>query len=81
MVATLEENIAAYEEVVDDLELEHLDKWVTFYDCDLVGTYQSSEDAAKDAIFRFGRGPYLIKRVGVRSWRMPATWELRGIRV
>ncbi len=67
MVATLDENIAAYEKVRGYLESKHFRKWVVFYDEELVGSYDDFQDAGYDAMKRFGRGPYLIKQVGVKK--------------
>ena len=63
-MSTLKENIAAYEAMQDDLELDYFGKWVVFYDEQLVGIYDTSEDAAHEAITRFGRNPCLVKQVG-----------------
>ncbi|MCY3602221.1 MAG: hypothetical protein OXH12_03990, partial [Chloroflexi bacterium] len=41
-----------------------LSAMVVFHDEDLAGTYDSFEEAAEDAIERFGTGPYLIREVG-----------------
>ena len=72
MVATLDENIAAYEKMRDYLETEHFGKWVLFYDEEFIGSYDDFQDAGYDAMKRFGRGPYLIRQVGVkRVIRLP----------
>ena len=72
MVATLDENIAAYQKMRDYLETEHFGKWVLFYDEEFVGSYDDFQDAGYDAMKRFGRGPYLIRQVGVkRVIRLP----------
>ena len=60
----LKEEIAAYKRMRDDLELEHLGKWVVVHDEKLAGIYDSFEVAADNPVQRFGRGPYLIKRAG-----------------
>ena len=65
MPATLDENIAAYDAMRGQLEAEHHGKWVIFYDKKLVGSYIWSDEAGLDAMLRFGRGPYLIRQVGV----------------
>ena len=59
-MTALSTQIAAYEEMRDVLETDHFGKWVVFYGGDLVDTYESFEEAAEDAVRRFGRGPYLI---------------------
>ncbi len=70
-MSTLKENIAAYEAMQDDLELDHFGKWVVLHDEELAGFYASSQDAVNDAMVRFGRGPYLIKQVGEPPLTLP----------
>ena len=62
----LQREIDAYERMRDRLEADCLRQWVVVHDEELVGAYESFEDAAMDAVKRFGRGPYLIRQVGVR---------------
>lgn len=57
----IKKEIAAYERMRDDLELEHLGEWVVMHDEKLVGTYADFQEAAADAVQRFGHGPYLIQ--------------------
>ena len=59
------EEIAAYEKMRDDVEAKHLNEWVVVYKGELIGTYIDFQEAAAEAIERFGRGPYLIRQVGV----------------
>ena len=61
----LSRQIAAYEKIQSDLETDYFGKWVVFYDEELVGTYDTDREAVGTAIERFGRGPYLIRQVGV----------------
>lgn len=61
---SLKENIAAYDQTKDDLELEHFGKWVVFHDGEKAGLYESFQEAAADAVARFGNGPYLIRKIG-----------------
>ena len=63
-MTTLDDQIAAYEEMRDTLEAEHHFKWVVFHGGQLIGAYESFQDAADTAVSRFGRGPYLIRQVG-----------------
>ncbi|MCY4261739.1 MAG: hypothetical protein OXC97_00225 [Candidatus Dadabacteria bacterium] len=72
-MARLKEEIAAYEEMCNDLELEHFGEWVVFRDKKLAGTYDSFDMAAEDAVKRFGRGPYLIRKVGAPPLTLPAS--------
>lgn len=60
----LSKQISAYERMRDNLETDRLGKWVVFYNEQLIGTYETFEDAANSAVQKFGRGPYLIRQVG-----------------
>ena len=55
--ALIAEEIAAYEKMRDDLEANHLNEWVVIYKGELIGTYLDFQEAAADAVQRFGRGP------------------------
>ncbi len=70
-VATLAQNIKAYEERKDEMESEHGGKWVIFYDGDYVDDFDDFQDAAMLAIRKWGRGPYLIRLVGEREAVIP----------
>ena len=72
-MAKLSIEIAAYEHMRDELEPDHFGEWVVVHDEELIGTYQSFEAAAGVAIERFGRGPYLIRRVGAPPFKLPAS--------
>ena len=43
---------------------KHLGKWVVVHDKQLIGVYESLQNAGVDAITKFDRGPYLIHQVG-----------------
>ncbi|MYK26399.1 MAG: hypothetical protein F4052_05540 [Dehalococcoidia bacterium] len=74
MNAVLDRQVSAYEARREEMEREYLGRWVVFHDEDLAGTYDSFEEAAEDAIERFGTGPYLIREVGAsRIVRFPAS--------
>ena len=64
LLATLEENVAVYEEMRQELEANHMHQWVVIYNTELVGTFSHFEEAADVAVTRFGPGPYHIKRIG-----------------
>ena len=70
-MAKLKEEIAAYERMCNDLEIDYFGKWVIVYNKELAGTYDSFELAAEDAVNRFGRGPYLIRKVGASPKTLP----------
>lgn len=78
-MAELSDDIAAYEAMRADLESESLGKWVLIHKRQLEGTFDSFDAAAKDAVHRFGRGPYLIRQVGAGSITLPASVMYRPI--
>ena len=70
-MTTLKTEMAAYDSMRENLELDHPGKWVVIHDEALIGWYDSSQLAAEDAIRRFGRGPYLIRKVGAQPVSLP----------
>ena len=75
----LKKEIAAYETMHSDLELEHPGEWVVVHDEKLVGTHESFHSAAETAVERFGRGPYLIRRIGAGPLTLPASVLYRPV--
>ena len=67
----LEREIRAYKAMEVDLFKHHTGKWVVIHGGKLVSTFDTLDAAAKEAIRRFGRGPYLIRRVAVASLFSP----------
>lgn len=78
-MADLSREIAAYGAMKSDLEASDLGRWVVVHDEKLVGKYDSFEDAAKDAVHRFGRGPYLIRQIGSAGVTIPASVMYRPV--
>ena len=76
-MSDLKTNIAAFEAMKNSLALDHTGKWVVFHDDKHIGTYDSFDAAARDAVEKFGRGPYLIRQVGVESVTLPASIMFR----
>ncbi|MES0048538.1 hypothetical protein [Mesorhizobium sp. M0053] len=72
-MAELKAEIAAYERMKSDLEAANLGKWVLVHDEHLQGTFDEFEEAAAEAVGKFGRGPYLIRQIGAPSVTMPAS--------
>lgn len=72
-LATLEENIAAFEELRHQLEAELWDRWVVFYNGELVGDYEDFQVCAAETVQKYGRGPYLIRQVGAVPIRLPSS--------
>lgn len=60
----LQTEIALYEELRVGLEEEAFGKWVLIHGKEKNGIFDTFQDAAVEAGFRFGRGPYLIRRIG-----------------
>ena len=78
MPLTLTENISAYEQIQNVLEADKLGKWVVFYDGNLVGDFEESHEAIEFAVENWGRGPFLIRKVGSAPFVMPASVQYRG---
>ena len=72
-MSTLSKEIAAYDTMRSELEVDHPGKWVILHDEALVGVYEEFDEAASEAIQRFGRGPYLIREVGAPPLTLPAS--------
>jgi hypothetical protein len=72
-MSDLRDDIAAYEALRADLEASYMGKWVVFHDKKLIACFDSFDDAAKDAVHRFGRGPYLIRQIGATPVTLPAS--------
>ena len=72
--STLHVEIATFNRRRDELEQHHMHKWVLIRGEDLVGTFDTLENAARAAARRFGRGPYLIRQVGAdEKPRLPSS--------
>ena len=63
-MATIEKEIIAYDLMREDLEANHLGEWVLVHDQELIGLFNTFQKAAAAARRRFGRGPYLIRKIG-----------------
>ena len=64
MVATWDENVAAYEKMQDYLEDKHFLHWAVFYDGEPVEIYDDGLAARREAWVRSGNDPYLIRVIG-----------------
>ena len=72
-VATLEENIKAYQKQLKDLMEHYEGKYVIFHDRKRINTFDSFDAAAREAIRLFGDGPYLIRQVGQEEIRLSSS--------
>lgn len=73
MADTIDQELAAYETLRQELENSHMGKWVLLHNLKLVGVFDSFESAAESAVSQFGRGPYLIRQVGAPPITLPAS--------
>jgi hypothetical protein len=78
-MAELSDDLAAYQAMRTDLESEHLGKWVLVHNKNVQGVFASFDDAAREAVHRFGRGPYLIRQIGAGSVTLPASAMYRPV--
>ena len=72
-MAELTREIEAYEAIRSNLEADHLGEWVVVHDLQVIGFYRSFETAARNAVAKFGRGPFLIREVGASPTVLPAS--------
>ena len=79
--ASLEENIAVYNEMRKELEEKHFGKWVVFHDRQLVGFYATYADAANAAMNAYDDAPYLIRQVRNYPEHLPISALIGGGRV
>ena len=76
----LTENINAYNAMQDKLLEHHLGKFVLFYDGKFINAYDTFDTAATHAVLDYGRGPYLIRKVGQKDEvPLPASVAYRPI--
>ena len=75
---SLQAEMAAYEAQREELERDHLGKWVVFHDAHLVDIYDDLQAAANEAVRRYGRGPYLIQQIGQGPVTVPS-YALEGL--
>ena len=62
--SVLVRELTAFEARRAELERDHFGEWVLFRGPDLIGIFETLDSTADEAVRRFGRGPYLIRRVG-----------------
>jgi hypothetical protein len=72
-MAILAEERKLYDRLRPELEAKSTGKWVLIRNSEFIGTYDSFEAAAGEAVRRFGRGPYLIREVGAPDVTLPAS--------
>jgi hypothetical protein len=65
-------DIKAYEKLLPTLE-GNVGNWVLIHQEKLVNIFDTSEEAAAEAVRRFGRGPFLIRQIGAPPMVLPAS--------
>lgn len=73
MADNIDTEIKAFEARRSELEKVYAGKFVVFKGDTLVGAWDTLDAAAAEAVRRFGRGPYLIRQVGVPPPVLPAS--------
>ncbi len=76
-MSALSDDIAAYDQARPQLEAKHRGEWVVFHSGRFVGVYPEFENAASEAVERFGEGPYLIRQVGVETIQLSSAMIFR----
>lgn len=72
-MSTPTKETASYECMRSELETDHLGKWMIVHEEELVDIFDTFEEVASKAVERFGRGPYLIREIGVSPITLPAS--------
>ncbi len=69
----LDKDISAFEKMRENFETNYMGKWVLLHDEKMIGAFDTFNDAAHEATQKFGKGPYLIREVGVKNQSLPAS--------
>jgi hypothetical protein len=72
-MADVQDDIAVFNAMRRDLETRHVGKWILIHNRELIGVFETFDQAANEAVTRFGRGPYLIRQVGASQASLPAS--------
>lgn len=74
----LAKEIAAFEGMKADLQQHYNGKFVVFHNGQLQGSFDSFDNAAREALKRFRDSPFLIRQVGaLEVMPMPASVAFR----
>ncbi len=71
---SLDTEIAFYESKLGEFEQYYINKFVVIHGSEFIGAFDTFENAAIEAVRRFGRGPYLIRKVGGPPPSIPLSW-------
>ena len=76
----LADELKAYEAMKETLMEHHKGKFVLIHGGDFIDAFDTFDHAAREAVRRFGRGPYLIRQVGFEpAMAMPASVAFQPI--
>ena len=73
LAMTLLKEMDAYGRMRAFLETDHLGKWALVCGGELIGIHDEFHDAADDAHKRYGKGPYLVRKIGEGPMTLPAS--------
>jgi hypothetical protein len=71
LMASLREDIAAFDRMRAELEVSNFHDWAVFHQGKFIAAFPDFEGAATMAVDRFGNGPYLIRQVGAGPVQLP----------
>lgn len=74
----LAREMRAYDAQCQQLEATYPNKYVVFKGDSFVGAWDTLDAAARAAVARYGRGPYLIRQVGAPAPTLPASVLFRS---
>ena len=75
----LARELALYEAYRHGFEEKHRWEWIVIHGEEVVGFYTDFQDAAEVTVERYGRGPYLIRQIGVPRPSLPSSVRFRPV--
>lgn len=78
-MTVLDKEIATFDAKKNELEKHHLGKFVVIRGDEVVGTWDTMDAAATEAVRKFCRGPYLIRQIGAPPISIPASVFARPV--
>lgn len=72
-MADIQTEIDAFHRMQSGLEAQYLGRWILIHNGELIGDFSDFEEAADRALVKFGRGPYLIRKVGEQPDVLPVS--------
>jgi hypothetical protein len=60
----LDPEIAAFEKLREELERTHFDEFALFFEAEFVGVFPDFDSAARAALSKSKKGPFLIHQIG-----------------